>query len=40
MAKDGTLWYYQSLADTFGNALGNSLSEEFDRAAKEMKSLN
>ena len=37
--KDGTLWYYQSLADAFGSALGNSLSEELDRTVKEMKAL-
>jgi (p)ppGpp synthase/HD superfamily hydrolase len=37
--KDGTLWYYQSLADAFTKALDNSLSEELDRTVKEMKGL-
>lgn len=37
--KDGTLWYYQSLADAFGSALNNALAEELDRTVKEMKAL-
>jgi (p)ppGpp synthase/HD superfamily hydrolase len=37
--KEGTLWYYQSLADAFDDTLGNSLSEEFKRTVTEIKDL-
>ena len=37
--KEGTLWYYQSLATAFNDALGNSLSEELKRTVKEMDDL-
>ncbi len=35
--KDGTLWYYQSLADAFSAALSNSLSAELERTVSEIK---
>ena len=37
--KEGTLWYYQSLADAFDDTLGNSLSEELKRTVTEIKDL-
>ena len=37
--KDGTLWYYQSLAMVFNDALGNALSKELKRTVKEMDDL-
>ena len=37
--KEGTLWYYQSLATAFNDALGNALSEELKRTVKEMDDL-
>ena len=37
--KDGTLWYYQSLAMAFNDALGNALSKELKRTVKEMDDL-
>ena len=37
--KAGTLWYYQSLADAFDDALGNALSAELNRTVKEINDL-
>ena len=37
--KEGTLWYYQSLADAFDDTLGNSLSAELKRTVTEIKDL-
>ena len=37
--KEGTLWYYQALADAFDDTLGNSLSEELKRTVTEIKDL-
>ena len=37
--KDGTLWYYQSLAMVFNDALANALSKELKRTVKEMDDL-
>ena len=37
--KEGTLWYYQSLATAFNDALNNALSKELKRTVKEMDDL-
>jgi len=37
--KEGTLWYYQSLAGAFDDTLGNSLSAELKRTVTEIKDL-
>ena len=37
--KEGTLWYYQSLADAFDDTLGNSLSAKLKRTVTEIKDL-
>ncbi len=37
--KEGTLWYYQSLATAFNDALDNALSKELKRTVKEMDDL-
>ena len=38
--KEGTLWYYQSLADAFDDTLGNSLSDELKRTVQEVTHLS
>ena len=38
--KEGTLWYYQSLAAAFNDTLSNSLSEELKRTVNEIKDLS
>ena len=35
--RDGTLWYYRALADTFRSAESNALSEELDRTVAELE---
>ena len=38
--KEGTLWYYRSLAAAFDDTLGNSLSEELKRTVNEINDLS
>ena len=38
--KEGTLWYYQSLAAAFNDTLSNSLSEELKRTVNEIDDLS
>ena len=38
--KEGTLWYYQSLAAAFNDTLSNSLSEELKRTVNEINDLS
>ena len=38
--KEGTLWYYQSLAAAFDDTLGNSLTEELKRTVNEINDLS
>ena len=37
--REGTLWYYRTLADTFLNLNRNSLSEELYLAVRELERL-
>ncbi|MGB7845293.1 MAG: HD domain-containing protein [Candidatus Acidiferrum sp.] len=37
--KDGTLWYYRALVDTFRRAGSNPLVEELNRVVSELESL-
>jgi len=38
--KDGTLWYYRALVETFRLGGSNPLVEELDRVVSELESLN
>ena len=37
--KDGTLWYYRALSETYRRAGGNPLTEELDRVVAEIERL-
>ena len=37
--KEGTLWYYRSLANAFRSVEENELNEELDRVVRELEEL-